>query len=290
MASKLFSPKPSGTEDKKDASSASTPSVTTIVSISLLLFAIIAQALAAIGVISPSPAVQVTIWLVVGALIVLILIADMACRAYVTANRCRSSEPPVAPPDSSKAWAQQPAEQGPSEPRNPDLRVVPPDGSDMPTTVRLKDGNAGDDASARHNSPRLPVNTADVFPTGCYLVPASISETYDYDEKNKTCRPAVDEITNQPVFQCRVVDMDPERKGRSRETEVKIVADQIPVPPTQAQYGAVEFEGLTAIPYATDRGRVAFDALRATGIQQAITRPAPGTEQARPAPGTENAA
>ena len=71
-----------------------------------------------------------------------------------------------------------------------------------------------------------------------------------------------------------------ELKGRSRETVVKIVADQMPVPPTQAQYGAVEFEGLTAIPYATDRGRVAYSSLRATGIKQAITRPAPGTEHA----------
>jgi hypothetical protein len=280
MASKLFSAKPSGTEDQEDASSASTPSVITIVSISLLLFAIIAQALAAIGVISPSPAVQVTIWLVVGALIVLILIADMACRAYVTANRCRSSEPSTAPPNSSNEQDHQksdpsnatippPAEQRPPEP----LHVVKNDGSDTPRPVPLQDGNAGDDVSDRQSSPRLPVKMADVFPKGCYLVPASISETYDYDEKNKTRRPAIDKITSQRVYLCRVVDMDPDRKGWSRQTEVKIVADQMPVPPTQVPYEPVEFEGLTATPHATARGRTAYPSLRATGIKPAIAPP-----------------
>jgi len=78
--------------------------------------------------------------------------------------------------------------------------------------------------------------------------------------------------------------MDPERKGRSRETEVKIVADEMPVPPTSAQYGAVEFEGLTAIPYATDLGRVAYTLLRAIGIKQAITRSAPEHDHDDPGP------
>ena len=299
MASKLFSPKLSGTED---ANSASTPSVTVIVSISLLLFAIIAQALAAIGVISPSPAVQVTIWLVVGALIVLLLIADMASSAYETANTCRSGERSPAPEDLSDATAPPPSDvsnatdtpstvQRPPEP----LRVVTDDEPDRRRPVPWRDGNAGEEAAARQNGPRLPVKMADVFPDGCSLVPASISETYDYDEKNKTCRPSIDKITGQRVYQCRVVDMDPERRGRSRETAVKIVADQMPVPPTGAQYEPVEFEGLTAIPYATDRGRVAYTSLRATSIKQAITRPAPGPEREDPGPeredpGTEHAA
>jgi hypothetical protein len=266
----------SGKKDRGDASSASTPNVTKIVSISVALFAAITQVLEAIGAISLSTTQQVTIWLVAGGLIVLLSIADMACRAYVTAKTCRSGESSPAPPDLPSTTALEPTGQGSPKP----LQVVPTAGPDRPTPVPLKDGNAGDDAPVLQNGPRLPVNLADVFPQGCYLVPASISETYDFDEKNKTCRPAVDEITGQRVFQCGVVDMDPELKGRSRETVVKIVADQMPVPPTQAQYGAVEFEGLTAIPYATDRGRVAYSSLRATGIKQAITRPAPGTEHA----------
>jgi hypothetical protein len=277
MASNLFSSMLSGTKDDGDARSASTPNITKIVSISILLFAVITQALAAIGAISLSPALQVTIWIVAGGFIVLLSIADMARRAYVDANRCRSGELPVAslylsnvaaPPsaDLSNATVAPPAEEGPPGP----LHVVKDDGLDMRGPVPSQDGNAGDDASARQSGPRLPVKMAHVFPEGCYLVPASISEMYDYDEKNKTRRPAIDKITGQRVYQCWVVDMDPERKGRSRETEVKIVADQMPVPPTQVPYEPVEFEGLTATPHATDRGRTAYPSLRATGIKQAM--------------------
>jgi hypothetical protein len=154
--------------------------------------------------------------------------------------------------------------------------VVTPDGPDRLTRVPPGDGSAADVVPVLQNGPRLPVSMADVFPEGCYLVPASIGETYDYDEKAKTCRPAVDEITGQPVFQCQVVDMDPEQRGRSRKTEVKIVAEQMPVPPTPAPYGPVEFEGLTAIPHATDGDLVAYTSLRATGIKEAV----PGSQVA----------
>jgi hypothetical protein len=266
----------SGTKDKEDAISASPLNVTKIVSISVALFAAITQALEAIGAISLSTTQQVTIWLVAAGLIVLLSITDMTCRAYVTAKTYRSGEPSSATQDVSSATVPKPAGQGPPD----HLQLITTDGLDTGTPGPSKEGNTGDDASAPQNGPRLPVKMADVFPQGCYLVPGSISETYDYDEKTKTCRPAVDKITGQRVYQCRVVDMDPERKGRSRETVVKIVADQMPVPPTQAQYEPVEFEGLTAIPYATDRRRVAYTSLRATGIKQAITRPAPGTEHA----------
>ncbi len=112
------------------------------------------------------------------------------------------------------------------------------------------------------------------------MVPDSISETFDYDEKTKTRRPSIDKITGKQVYQGRVVDMDPELKGRSRGTVVKIVADQMPVPPTHAQHEPVEFEGLTATPHATDHGQVAYASLRATSIKQAIPRPAPGAEHA----------
>jgi hypothetical protein len=247
--------------------------VTKIVSISVALFAAITQVLDAIGAISLSTTQQVTIWLVAAGLIVLLSIADMACGAYVTAATYRSGEPSVATPNFFSAPVPGQAEQPPPEPPP----VIPTDRPGTRTPVSLTDGNAGDDASAPQNGPRLPVKMADVFPGGCYLVPHSISETFDYDEKTKTHRPSIDEITGKRVYQCRVVDMDPERKGRSRETVVKIVADQMPVPPTQAPYESVEFEGLTAIPYATDPGRAAYASLCATGIEQAITRPVPGT-------------
>ena len=60
---------------------------------------------------------------------------------------------------------------------------------------------------------RFPVSMAQVFPDGCYLVPGSISEAQDYDEKTKTRSPAKDKVTGSRVFQCRVVDMDPRAGG-----------------------------------------------------------------------------
>ena len=87
-------------------------------------------------------------------------------------------------------------------------------------------------------------------------------------------------MTGKPVFQVRVVDMDPELEGRSREVVVKILADRMPVPPTRTAFELVEFEGLVVTPYV-DNGRcqgqgrcgarMAFS-LRATGIKAA--RPA----------------
>jgi hypothetical protein len=117
----------------------------------------------------------------------------------------------------------------------------------------------------------------DVFPHGCHLVPESIVEAQDYDENTGRRSPAVDKHTGQRVFSCRVMDMDPELEGRSRETVVKILADRMPVPPTRAPFELVEFEGLQVTPYVDTgrcqgRGRcnarMAFS-LRATGMKAA---------------------
>ncbi|MFC4061182.1 plasmid replication, integration and excision activator [Planomonospora corallina] len=105
----------------------------------------------------------------------------------------------------------------------------------------------------------------DVFPNGCNLVPDSIVEAQDYDEKTKRRTPAIDKVTGLRVYQCRVMDMDPELTGRSRETTVKIIAPVQPVPPTGQPFELVEFEGLTVTPYVNDRGRMAYS-LRATAI------------------------
>jgi hypothetical protein len=56
---------------------------------------------------------------------------------------------------------------------------------------------------------------------------------------------------------------------------VKILADRMPVPPTPVPFEAVDFDGLVVTPYVTDKGRMAYS-LRATGLKQAITRPAAG--------------
>jgi hypothetical protein len=69
----------------------------------------------------------------------------------------------------------------------------------------------------------------DVFPHGCHLVPDSIVEAQDYDEHIGRRAPAADKHTGQRVFSVRVMDIDPELEGRSRETVVKILADRMPV-------------------------------------------------------------
>ena len=139
---------------------------------------------------------------------------------------------------------------------------------------------------ALRNGSRFAVSMGDVFPDGCYLVPDSFSEVQDYDEKTKVRTPSVDKVTGKRVYQCRVVDMDQELEGRSRETVVKIIADYMPVNPTKAAFEAVEFEGLTVTPYADasrcqGKGKCAARqgySLKATGVRapsRGVTRPVP---------------
>src|SRR5215470_4050391 len=94
------------------------------------------------------------------------------------------------------------------------------------------------------NGSRFAVSMADAFPHGCHLVPDSITEAIAYDEKTKRRFPATDKVTGKPVWQCRVVDMDPDLEGRSREVVVKILADKMPAAPTRAPFEPVEFDGL----------------------------------------------
>jgi hypothetical protein len=136
------------------------------------------------------------------------------------------------------------------------------------------------------NGVRLPLTMAQVFPHGCHLMPDSIAEAQDYDEKTRTRSPAIDKLTGKRVFQCRVADMDPELEGRSRETVVKILADRPPSPLTGTPFELVEFDNLHVTPYV-DSGRcqgqgrcaarMAFS-LRATGIKAA--RPAASRDAA----------
>ncbi len=134
---------------------------------------------------------------------------------------------------------------------------------------------------ALRNGSRLPVGMYDVFPHGCHLVPDSIVEAQDYDEATRQRSPSRDKYTGQPVFSVRVMDMDPELEGRSREVVVKILADRMPVPPTRTPFELVEFEGLQVTPYVDTgrcqgkgkcQARMAFS-LRATGMK-AAARPA----------------
>lgn len=112
---------------------------------------------------------------------------------------------------------------------------------------------------------RFSVRFEDVFPHGCVLVPDSIAEAQDFDEKTRARTPSKDKLTGQRVWQCRVMDMDPELGARSREVSVKILADLAPMAPVGA-FEQVEFENMTVTPYVGQNGRLAFS-YRATGLR-----------------------
>ncbi|WFE32930.1 MULTISPECIES: transcriptional regulator [unclassified Micromonospora] len=103
-----------------------------------------------------------------------------------------------------------------------------------------------------------------VFPHGAVFVPDSIAEAQDFNEVTRQRTPAKDKVTGQRVWQCRVMDMDPELGSRSREVAIKILADVQPVPPV-GPFERVEFEGLNVTPYVGSNGRLAFS-YRATGL------------------------
>ncbi|WP_433054241.1 transcriptional regulator [Dactylosporangium sp. CS-033363] len=114
---------------------------------------------------------------------------------------------------------------------------------------------------------RFSVRFEDVFPAGCVLVPDSIVEAQDFNEKTRSRTPAVDKLTGERVWTVRVMDMDPDLAGRSREVAVKITAPVRPVPESSVPFSPVEFEGMTVTPYVPDTtGRLTYS-LRATGFR-----------------------
>lgn len=255
---------------KEDAIVASPLNVTKVVSVLVAMFAVIAQVLAAAGAVTLSTTQQVTIWLVAAGLIVLLSIADMTCRAYVTAKRYEYSE-------AVQALRRSRAEQGGPGPQSPEQPVQPKagnrdDGKGAGVSPNGAELCQHHHAKASRNGSRLTVSMEDVFPHGCYLEPDSISEAQDCDEMTET-RPVVDKRTGQQVYQCRVLDRGPGLDGLSPETVVKIVAEQMPAFPTRTRFEPVEFEGLTAIPRAIGPGQVVYSSLRATGLKRAMTPP-----------------
>ena len=115
---------------------------------------------------------------------------------------------------------------------------------------------------------RFSVRFEDVFPDGCRLVPDSISQVEDYDEKSGRRTPSKDKLTGQRVYQVRVFDADQELGGRSRETTVKISGEVLPVPPVGG-FEFVEFDGMTVTPYVANNGRLAYS-LRASGLRSPV--------------------
>ncbi|GAA2587687.1 hypothetical protein GCM10010399_17110 [Dactylosporangium fulvum] len=115
---------------------------------------------------------------------------------------------------------------------------------------------------------RFSVRFEDVFSAGCVLVPDSITEAQDYNEATRTRTPSVDKVSGLRVWTVRVMDMDPELAGRSREVSVKISANVQPVPDSSTPFAPVEFEGMTVTPYVGNTGRLTYS-YRATGFRSA---------------------
>jgi hypothetical protein len=264
------------------------------VSIAIAIFVVVTQLLATTGAVSLSTTQLLAMWLAAAALIVLLWIAYMICRAYVTgaaplagpqgrseqeAQAAREqiararwdAEQQKARAEEQKARAEDAAadvEQARAEVRKAEKRVEealkdpeepPKDGSPR------NNGSAGEDEEAwvppgelRHlDGTGRPVSTAEVFPDGCYLQPDSIRLDVE------------DTLTGRQVYQCRVVDLN-SANDRTHQTVVNILADRPPVPPTGQPFERVEFDNLTMIAYVTDRSpmRIRYS-LRATGIHAA---------------------
>ncbi|GMA40845.1 plasmid replication, integration and excision activator [Mobilicoccus caccae] len=124
---------------------------------------------------------------------------------------------------------------------------------------------------------RFPVQHADVFPAGAWLVGA-VEPVSDF---NAPARPdgsrpqQLDKDTGLPLWSVPVLDADEQAGKRDKTITVKIAATHQPVPPsndTPFPFTAIEFVGLTALPWVDDSGsrpRIAWsfkaDALAAPG-------------------------
>ena len=112
---------------------------------------------------------------------------------------------------------------------------------------------------------RFAVRFEDVFPSGCVMgADTIVSKVVDFDKRGKADDQDVDKVTGARVWAVRVMDLDPDLEGRSREVVVKISAPVQPVPPVGA-FQPVEFDGLTVTPWVNDKGRMQYS-IRATGI------------------------
>ena len=127
---------------------------------------------------------------------------------------------------------------------------------------------------------RFSVGFADVFPSGCVMGPDTIiSKVTDFEKRGRADDQDIDKVTGQRVWSVRVMDLDPDLEGRSREVVVKLSAPVQPVPPV-GPFQQVEFEGVTVTPWVNDKGRMQYS-IRATGIvapkSATVTRSRSGT-------------
>ena len=107
-----------------------------------------------------------------------------------------------------------------------------------------------------------------VFPQGCYVM--SVERASDYN--NGKPKPAIDPISNKPVFSIQVTD--PSAKGKNTGQVVKMAADVQPVPPPAipgTPFRPAVFAEMSAVPYVRD-GWVSYT-LWAKEMQSALPAP-----------------
>jgi hypothetical protein len=266
------------------------------VSIVIAIFAVVTQFLAATGAISLSTTQQLAMWLAAAGLIVLLWIAYMAVEAQARLAKAveaqgRLAEALVAATAAAErealamreatqatvAQAKQAAEEREAATRQGRDDTV---ASAEPRAAGAgsRDAWVPPVSLRRLTGSEQPVNTADVFPYGCIL--HSITDHY---EEADTRGDVVDNSPRRRVYRCVVVDLHPALEDQPHDAVVNILTDQKPSLPAEVPHPFVVFDGLTITPCVTDRSSIRMGyTLRATGIKQAIARPAPGNGQIPP--------
>ena len=135
----------------------------------------------------------------------------------------------------------------------------------------------------------FPVEFVAVFPSGVYAA-GGVEKVRDFDRSSgDRVVQQTDKHTGLPLWVVEVIDADPD--ARQRTVKVKIAAQVQPVLPPPAPgspFTAIEFEGMTVMPYPDSSrcqgggknkcaARQAYS-LKATGVRapsRGIGRPAP---------------
>jgi hypothetical protein len=139
----------------------------------------------------------------------------------------------------------------------------------------------------------FPVEFGTVFPSGAFAA-GGVEKVRDFDRSSgDRVVQQTDKHTGLPLWVIEVIDADPE--ARQRTVKVKVASQYQPVlpdAPAGSPFTAVEFEGMTAMPYV-DSGRcqgkgkcaarLAYS-LKATGVR------APSRLPSRLAPENKDAA
>jgi len=134
-----------------------------------------------------------------------------------------------------------------------------------------------------------------VFPHGVYAA-GGFEKVRDFDKsKGDRVVQQRDKVTELPLWVVEVIDADPE--ARQRTVKVKVAAEYQPVlppPPPGSPFTAIEFEGMTAMPYV-DTGRCQAKDTGKCGARQALSFKATGVRvpsraMPRPVPEHKDAA